>query len=130
MKWARVENDIVMETTDIDPEGRFTPDIVAQFRECPEEVEQGWTYIDGIWNAPYVDPEPTEDELKKQKLDILNADYSQRLKKLEICFTKPDILLTGTTNESNIPIVQSQIRNQYQSTHAEMITKQGVILNG
>jgi hypothetical protein len=49
-KWARAENNIVVETTDIDPTGRFTPELVAQFIECPEEVEQGWQYLNGIFS--------------------------------------------------------------------------------
>ncbi len=44
MKWARIENGRVAEVTDIDPAGRFTAEIVAQFRSCSDEVEQGWLH--------------------------------------------------------------------------------------
>ena len=50
MKWARIENGTVMEITDIDPNGRFHPDLI--WVECPEEVGQRWSYSDGIFTAP------------------------------------------------------------------------------
>jgi hypothetical protein len=49
-KWARVVDGIVVETTNIDPMGRFTDELVAQFKECPEEVEQGWQYVNGVFS--------------------------------------------------------------------------------
>lgn len=123
----------------------FYPEPYSDYSVIPEpniEIDQE-TWIDCINNPGlrkvdletlqiivYTPPGPTEQEIKNQALDILNADYSQRLKILESCFTKPDILFKGTPFESNITIVQSQIRPQYQSTHDEMIIKQGVILNG
>ncbi len=38
-KWARIIDDLVVETTDIDPEGRFHPDLV--WAAVPDEVEPG-----------------------------------------------------------------------------------------
>lgn len=57
--WARIENGIVAEITDIDPEGRFHPSLV--WVECGEEVEPGWKY-DGSKFAPpeALDPSPPE----------------------------------------------------------------------
>jgi len=49
-KWARIENNTTMEITDIDPNGRFHPDLI--WVECPEEVGQRWSYSDGIFTAP------------------------------------------------------------------------------
>lgn len=43
--WARIENDEVMEMTDIDPVGRFHPSLI--WRECPAEVQQGYFYDNG-----------------------------------------------------------------------------------
>ncbi len=43
--WARVENGRVVELTDIDPAGRFTPEIVSQFMQCPAGVQQGWLVV-------------------------------------------------------------------------------------
>lgn len=44
-KWARIENNVVMEVTDIDPEGRFHPSLI--WVACGDEVDQRWVY-DGI----------------------------------------------------------------------------------
>lgn len=44
MKWARVDNGIVVEFTDVDPAGRFVQEIVDQFHTCSDDVEQGWTF--------------------------------------------------------------------------------------
>ena len=49
-KWARIENNTVMEITNIDPEGRFHPALI--WAECPEEVEQHWTYDGKEFAAP------------------------------------------------------------------------------
>jgi hypothetical protein len=48
--WARVVDGIVVETTDIDPTGRFVQEFVDQFKECSDEVEQGWQYINGVFS--------------------------------------------------------------------------------
>lgn len=40
MKWARVENNEVMEITDINPDGRFHPSLI--WVECPADVQQGY----------------------------------------------------------------------------------------
>jgi hypothetical protein len=42
MKWALIVEGIVIETTDIDPDGRFVPELV--WVECPEDVDQKWLY--------------------------------------------------------------------------------------
>lgn len=45
--WARVEDGIVMEVTDIDPEGRFHPDL--KWRPCPANVLPGWLFENGTF---------------------------------------------------------------------------------
>ncbi|WP_256658460.1 phage tail assembly chaperone [Pseudomonas sp. p106] len=41
--WALVQEGIVIETTDVDPEGRYHPDL--QWRACSEQVKPGWLYV-------------------------------------------------------------------------------------
>ncbi|MCK6815584.1 hypothetical protein [Enterobacter kobei] len=48
--WARIENTAVMEVTDIDPTGRFHPSLV--WVECPADIQQGYSYVDGEFAAP------------------------------------------------------------------------------
>ena len=40
--WARIENNVVMELTDIDPSGRFHPTLV--WLACPEDTVEGSVY--------------------------------------------------------------------------------------
>ncbi len=50
--WARVENGIVDEVTDIDPEGRFHSDL--KWRPCPAQVLPGWLFEKGTFAAKVV----------------------------------------------------------------------------
>jgi hypothetical protein len=56
MKYARIVDNIVLETfippVGVDIYECFTPEIVSQFIECPEEVQQNWTYQDNNFSAP------------------------------------------------------------------------------
>jgi hypothetical protein len=56
MKYARIVNNKVYETFVPHSGGTieqyFTPEIVAQFIECPEEVENTWTYENGEFTKP------------------------------------------------------------------------------
>jgi hypothetical protein len=63
MKYARIIDNKVWETFVPHSGGvieqYFTPEIVAQFIQCPEEVENTWTYENGEFIAPpIVIPEP------------------------------------------------------------------------
>lgn len=57
MKYARnVENTAVDVRTE-SPEGFFTPEVVAEFIEVPEQVQDGWQLVNGQWQAPVI-PDP------------------------------------------------------------------------
>lgn len=45
--WALVQEGVVVETTDIDPEGRFHPDL--KWRACAVQVLPGWLYANGVF---------------------------------------------------------------------------------
>lgn len=57
MKYARIVNGIAVDVRTESPEGFFTPNIVAEFIEVPEEVEDHWILLDDNWSAPIM-PEP------------------------------------------------------------------------
>lgn len=48
--WARIENNIVMELTDIDPAGRFHPSLI--WVECPVDIQQGYIYSNNEFTPP------------------------------------------------------------------------------
>jgi hypothetical protein len=58
MKYARIVDNKVYETftppTGVDISECFTPDLVAQFIECPADVNQDWTYENGEFVAPVI----------------------------------------------------------------------------
>lgn len=70
MKYARIVSDYAVDVRTESPEGCFTPNIVAEFVEVPDEVMDGWVVADGIWSAPpitvpYV---PTAEEIAAAEL--------------------------------------------------------------
>ena len=58
MKYARIENNIVQEIIDFNPQGRYTQKIVQQFIECPESTKQNMIYENGEFkeNVVVIDP--------------------------------------------------------------------------
>lgn len=71
MKYARVIDSIVVETftppSGFTIEECFTPQVVAMFEECPEEVEQNWIkQEDGSFGPPPPPPLPPEPPVEEQ----------------------------------------------------------------
>lgn len=58
MKYARVIANTAVDVRTEVPEGFFTPEVVAEFVEVPDQVENGWLLKDGVWSAPPPAPEP------------------------------------------------------------------------
>lgn len=50
--WARVVGNIAVEITSISPEGRFTPNIEAEFQEVPDNTQPGATWNGDDWVNP------------------------------------------------------------------------------
>jgi len=66
-KWARIVDDVVIEITDVDPEGRFHPDLI--WETVPENVEQNWVKSGNSFAAPVVVPAVPADHTIPHKLD-------------------------------------------------------------
>jgi hypothetical protein len=76
MKFARLENNVVVETIDFDPQGKFTTEIVTQFKECPEDVEQKWEYINNKWLKPkIIEYIPTKEDINNQVVAKIRERY-------------------------------------------------------
>ena len=58
MKYARIVNGIAVDVRAESPGGCFTPDVVAEFVEIPDNVEDHWILTGTEWAAPVI-PEPT-----------------------------------------------------------------------
>ncbi len=64
--YARITDGVAVEAwTDgglgIVPADVFVPGLAAQFEPVPDEVQAGWSLIDGVWTAPPPAPEPLPD---------------------------------------------------------------------
>lgn len=61
--YARITDGVAVEVwtdggLDITPADVFVPGLAAQFEPVPDEVQSGWSLIDGAWTAPPPAPEP------------------------------------------------------------------------
>lgn len=45
--WALVQDEVVLEVTEIDPEGRYHPDF--KWRSCPTQVKPGWRFANALF---------------------------------------------------------------------------------
>lgn len=68
--WARIENGVVVETTDIDPEGRYHPDL--KWRACVVEVRPGWLYSNGAFTEKVIH----EDERRTSERQWRDAELA------------------------------------------------------
>ena len=76
MAWAYVENGVVVDRVRVEPSTVFNQGYAALFIVAPDEVDHGWTYDGSKFIAP---PEPSQEELDKQKSIDVRADRDARL---------------------------------------------------
>lgn len=78
MKWAAIRNGRVSEVVRVDPKTIFSSAYASSFIECPDDVEAGWSYSDGVFSPPEPEPEmirgvPAEVTMRQARLYLLNA---------------------------------------------------------
>ena len=83
MKYARNVNNVAVDVRAESPEGFFTPDVVAQFVEVPDNVENGWLWEDGQWAAPPVQPEPAPAPPESPSIPLIGPIAFQMLFKVD-----------------------------------------------
>lgn len=54
MKHAYIEKNIAIEVVESDPAMLFTPGYASQFQQVPDDVQAGWEYANGQWQAPAI----------------------------------------------------------------------------
>lgn len=75
MKYARIINHSAVDVRDESPEGYFTPNLVEEFVQVPDQVENGWTLTNGHWQAP-LPPEPApEPEPIETPLEVIPVAF-------------------------------------------------------
>lgn len=91
-KWARIDNELVAETTDVDPTGRFHGSLT--WVPCSDNVVAGWGYSNGAFTAPPT-PAPTtaQDLAPGRSLEGLTAEEIAAFEELAaILNTNPEAL--------------------------------------
>lgn len=76
MKFARIENDIVVEILNAFALPDFHPDLIW-VENVPDEVQEGWLYDGSSFSDP--DTALTADEVRDEKIDSLNALYDEKI---------------------------------------------------
>jgi len=77
MKYARISNTYAVDVRTDSPEGCYTPNIVAEFVEVPDDVQEGWVLADGNWSAPVVYT-PSAQELADAQAALLGQQTSEQ----------------------------------------------------
>lgn len=83
MKYARIVNNTAVDTRTESPEGCFTPGIVAQFVEVPDQVENGWTIENGVWSAPAAPAPVPPPKPESAKIPLIGPIAFQMLFKVD-----------------------------------------------
>lgn len=72
--WARIENGVVVELTNVNPEGRFSSQLT--WMPVPDEVSFGWVHnFDGTFTPPVTEEEEVKDYKKFRELMYANPDF-------------------------------------------------------
>lgn len=95
MKFARVVADTAVDVRTEAPEGFFTPEVVAEFVEVPDQVENGWLLKDGVWSAPPPAPEP---QPPAQLIPLIGPIAFQMLFKVD------ELVAIDAAKETNVAI--------------------------
>ncbi|MFQ2050947.1 tail fiber assembly protein [Aeromonas veronii] len=73
--WARIENNVVMETTNTDPSGRYYEGL--NWMECSDDVAPGWIVSGKDMKPPLSVEMPPEDKALYQLADCLASANQQ-----------------------------------------------------
>lgn len=76
MKYARIINNTAVDVRTESPEGCYTENIVAEFVEVPDDVQDGWVLADGNWSAPVVYT-PSAQELADAQAALLTQQTTE-----------------------------------------------------
>ena len=78
MKYARNVNNRAVDVRETDPEGHYTPNIVAEFLVVPDDVQDGWTLVGGVWTNPPPPRVPTADEIAAEEAEEAAAQAANK----------------------------------------------------
>lgn len=73
MHYALIESNVVKHVLRVPPENIFPAQTAALYMACPEDVDVGWTFADGVFAPPAPLPEP-----ELSQFDRDQARYAKR----------------------------------------------------
>ena len=76
MKYARIEDGIVMEIINFNPKGKYSKNIEEQFVKCTEDTKQNDIYEDGVFTTP-LPKVLTQEELNQQITNDINSSNNE-----------------------------------------------------
>ena len=104
MKWARVINGEALDVRTESPETYFTPNIVAEFVEVPDEVEETWLLTDGAWAEK---PAPVVEEQTQEELDAITAENNNSAALIVRAERDAKLSATDWTQVADVPVDQA-----------------------
>lgn len=69
--WALLTDNVVREITDIDPSGRYHPDLL--WVPVPEGVGVGWVLVEGEWSPPVLEVPAPQVTMMQAKMTLAMA---------------------------------------------------------
>ena len=76
MHYALIESNVVKHVLRVPPENIFPAQTAALYMACPEDVDVGWTFADGVFQPPpRLSPQLTAGQLRT----ALTAEYERRM---------------------------------------------------
>jgi hypothetical protein len=69
---------MAVDVRETDPEGHYTPNIVAEFLMVPDDVQDGWILANGVWTNPPSPSVPTVDEIAAEEAEEAAAQAASK----------------------------------------------------
>ena len=108
MKYSRIPNNYAVDVRTDSPEGCFTPNIVAEFVEVPDDVQDGWILTNGNWSAPVVYT-PSAQEIADARAEVL----AQQTTELAASIRQERNLKLSATDWTQMPDVPQAVKDIY-----------------
>lgn len=72
MHYALIESNVVKHVLRVPPENIFPVQTAALYTPCPDEVDVGWSFVDGVFAPPAPLPEPELSQFERDQARYTN----------------------------------------------------------
>lgn len=98
MKYARIIDTIAIDVRTESPKGFFVPEVVAEFVDVPDEVQDGWRVVDGVWTISSLDPAPALEPAPPEPPKLSPVQF-------KMCFTAQERIAIKALRATN-PVIE------------------------